>query len=708
MLPRSKWPLGALLVMLALFVSSTFSSWIATSTIILVAILVVVVRKDPLNGSTNSDPQLDSAPVQRWITWVLMSMAVGVVFAVTTAWRWGGKVGEHVNPIYVGIDVLAHASVIISLLLWVLYPRKGHVSMLPLGLMVVLLCVAAGGTSDTLAVQTTIALGACTGFVIASKIVLDGGREVDDRAAAGERKTSWVAPLFSLLTLSVILMTTSAIAKVTNDVLPSVKSNLHDQLKSTLDALGEESFIGGTGYVQGSKLGSVRRHMLDNPDEIALQVRCDSAAGYLRGNVFDSFRQWSWSEANNASLPPQLRTGTLADRLVARSGPGTVPLKSSSGGGLARFALQPASGEQIATMEIRNDPLKGTTVFTPLATRWIEASSSELGVSRHGIVRVGVDVRRPYVAGVASKPAPQTLDERHRKILVSVPAETGAAVSQTARQICASETTTRGKAAAISNYFQSQFLYSLIGTRPPRGVDPITHFLETKHPAHCEYFASATALLLRSEGIPTRYVTGYVASEYVADDKLWVARNRDAHAWVEAYDDANGEWFAVESTPGRTYQTINASGDHLDANGDSLGDADSSDGESDTLIGWIWGWLRSTRATEPLMIVFRIAQLPLFIVLLFVLWTRLRGGQRGQVDPADAQCLRMLRQVDRLSRKRDLVRPLHETLHQFAERIDGSRSGQSAVDRQLGDLARWYRHYAESRYDGKSPVPFAR
>ena len=64
---------------------------------------------------------------------------------------------------------------------------------------------------------------------------------------------------------------------------------------------------------------------------------------------------------------------------------------------------------------------------------------------------------------------------------------------------------------------------------------------------HCEYFATATALLLREAGIPARYTIGYVVSEYSAWQNTYLVRGRDAHSWVQYYLD--GQWQRLDTTP---------------------------------------------------------------------------------------------------------------------------------------------------------------
>lgn len=70
---------------------------------------------------------------------------------------------------------------------------------------------------------------------------------------------------------------------------------------------------------------------------------------------------------------------------------------------------------------------------------------------------------------------------------------------------------------------------------------------------HCEYFATTLALLLRAQGVPCRLVGGYLASEWDAERRLFVARSKHAHAWVEVLD-GTGHWRTVDPTPAADLQ----------------------------------------------------------------------------------------------------------------------------------------------------------
>lgn len=100
----------------------------------------------------------------------------------------------------------------------------------------------------------------------------------------------------------------------------------------------------------------------------------------------------------------------------------------------------------------------------------------------------------------------------------------------------------------VKAFFSNNFKYSLIQKGYYPGRKPLGQFLLDDRNGHCEFFATATALLLRQAGIPTRYAVGYMVYEHSSLENAFVARARHAHAWVEAY--INGAWVFVDTTPG--------------------------------------------------------------------------------------------------------------------------------------------------------------
>ncbi|MCC6671556.1 MAG: transglutaminase domain-containing protein [Planctomycetes bacterium] len=76
----------------------------------------------------------------------------------------------------------------------------------------------------------------------------------------------------------------------------------------------------------------------------------------------------------------------------------------------------------------------------------------------------------------------------------------------------------------------------------------LEEFLFQQRGGHCEYFATALAVLLRLERVPCRVVTGYLAQEWDQGQHLLTLRARHAHAWVEVHDPTRG-WTTVDPTP---------------------------------------------------------------------------------------------------------------------------------------------------------------
>tara|TARA_E500000331_G_scaffold154067_1_gene149767 strand:- start:785 stop:2518 length:1734 start_codon:yes stop_codon:yes gene_type:complete len=100
--------------------------------------------------------------------------------------------------------------------------------------------------------------------------------------------------------------------------------------------------------------------------------------------------------------------------------------------------------------------------------------------------------------------------------------------------------------AWIKDYF-SDFRYSLYQKHTGIYQDLIATFLLEVKAGHCEYFASATALLLRQLGVHSRYVVGYSLQEYNSTLEMFVVRQRYAHAWAEA--SVEDQWVPVNTTP---------------------------------------------------------------------------------------------------------------------------------------------------------------
>ena len=100
---------------------------------------------------------------------------------------------------------------------------------------------------------------------------------------------------------------------------------------------------------------------------------------------------------------------------------------------------------------------------------------------------------------------------------------------------------------SVASFFQNDFKYSLELTQPGKNATPLSAFLLENRVGHCEYFATATVLLLRALGIPARYAVGYSVREYSSLEKQYIVRERNAHAWTLVYVD--DIWQTFDTTP---------------------------------------------------------------------------------------------------------------------------------------------------------------
>jgi hypothetical protein len=120
-------------------------------------------------------------------------------------------------------------------------------------------------------------------------------------------------------------------------------------------------------------------------------------------------------------------------------------------------------------------------------------------------------------------------------------------IPELAAQITARPKAPYDKAVVMEAYLRSHYGYTLDLSGTPQ-AEPLSYFLFQKRAGHCEYFAAAMTVMLRTQGIPARYINGFQTGEYndVAGDL--VVRASDAHSWVEAYFPGFG-WLTFDPTP---------------------------------------------------------------------------------------------------------------------------------------------------------------
>ncbi len=248
---------------------------------------------------------------------------------------------------------------------------------------------------------------------------------------------------------------------------------------------------------------------------------------YLRGRVFDTFDGLRWSASDQRERMRQLQRGQL--RLAKQE------------------AAQPEIEQQIEVVAPLSDGLVGAAELVG-----VEFPGNVLAEDAYGNLRaprqIGAHTR--YTAysrfqQVAGRPAyPAALTQP--KPYLQLPADYDPRVGELAAEVVGEQ---RGIAAAIAleQHLRSHYQYTFQTIINSQGKTPLGHFLFESHRGHCEYFASAMAVMLRTRGIPSRLVTGFSATRYNPLTGYYEVWTLDGHAWVEAWFPEAG-WVLFEPT----------------------------------------------------------------------------------------------------------------------------------------------------------------
>ncbi|PCJ52126.1 MAG: hypothetical protein COA79_24630 [Planctomycetota bacterium] len=134
-----------------------------------------------------------------------------------------------------------------------------------------------------------------------------------------------------------------------------------------------------------------------------------------------------------------------------------------------------------------------------------------------------------------------------KKRFLSLEDEISLKIKATTRSIISMKSSDADKIESVLYYFKQNFRYSLKVINK-KNLDPLENFFYHEKKGHCELFASACVIMLRSVGIPSRLCVGYYGGDYDDDKDIFIFYTDQAHAWVEVYSENYG-WFVVDTSP---------------------------------------------------------------------------------------------------------------------------------------------------------------
>ncbi|QHT59300.1 transglutaminase domain-containing protein [Paenibacillus lycopersici] len=300
------------------------------------------------------------------------------------------------------------------------------------------------------------------------------------------------------------------------------------------------------------------------PDATVLFTVASAEAGYLRGDSEAYYSGQGWEQDDHdwqkrtVTNPSGKQDAGVFVQTVTPVRP-TVGYPLFAGGADSR----------ITALKLRRSPKNDSGRY------WQDASTGALYTSgdEDQVVQYTVETTVPNGAGArgaeGGAEGSPPLTERQERAYTQLPAGLPARIGELAAQIIkdAGQPTDRyAQAEAIVDYLKANYPYTLTNTQAPEGgADLVDDFLFRQKQGYCVHFASALAVMLRTQGIPARYVKGFAPGELGEPAEgggasLYTVRASDAHAWVEVWFPGVG-WLSFEPTPGFAAPDSGAAGE---------------------------------------------------------------------------------------------------------------------------------------------------
>jgi hypothetical protein len=288
--------------------------------------------------------------------------------------------------------------------------------------------------------------------------------------------------------------------------------------------------LGGVGKLRSDPTIAMRVDLGDQPENPPPRL-----ALYLRGTAFDQYDGRSWSRSVSTRVAADMHGNNVSIR---------------------RFP-DPTRDRK---MTIDLEPIDPPVMFLPLdavamrlvprATPLIGSSTTVLagpeGEFKYGSIEDRGVRYEVFLAGANERPT-KPLSTAEKARYLTLPSNLPPRIPDLAKRWASEGKSQLAIATAIESRLRKEYRYDL---ESPSGaaINPLDDFLFDSKRGHCEFYSTAMAVLLRTQGIPTRNVTGFVGGTYNRFGRYYAVRQGDAHSWIEAYIDGHG-WMRFDPTP---------------------------------------------------------------------------------------------------------------------------------------------------------------
>lgn len=276
----------------------------------------------------------------------------------------------------------------------------------------------------------------------------------------------------------------------------------------------------------------------------------------LHTAIFNHYDKASWSYR----IPPELK-GTNTDFNSLRS--------LDSPGGQAYSLTNPDSGSEAIDQSLPRISLRGAAKLNsaiPVPGGITALTGFDLDdVERNAIGTVRVFPKSTVIEGVmvwmpetSPENAPWSDTWAGKPYIpdLRVPSDESEAVKTIVRELDLKAMPLEKKLQTLRQWFASNFRYTRYLKYDANKlasnavISPLSYFLTKERAGHCEYFATATTMILREAGVPTRYAIGFAAIEYNHGREETVIRGTHGHAWCRVWDEEKRVWIDYDTTPG--------------------------------------------------------------------------------------------------------------------------------------------------------------